>query len=241
MTDADDIANLDELLKRLRTVDRHHRVFGSEKHLYRLGPVLAEAELKAFETTHQVKLPDDYRQFLATVGNGGAGPFYGLEPLGAFSRDLSKAFPFTSATDQLTDEELALLSDRDDYPGILEFCDQGCAIYAYLVVNGPSFGTIWNGREDFFPTHLSFSNWYRSWLERALTTLGNERLISRIRLGMSRSDVLAEIGGDWHEREAPGRPTRYFEASDIPAQLELDERDVVVKISPWSFITARPD
>lgn len=57
---------------------------------------------------------------------------------------------------------------------------------------------------------------------------------------MSRSDVLAEIGGDWHEREATGCPTRYFEASDIPAQLELDERDVVVKINPWSFITARP-
>ena len=33
---------------------------------------------------------------------------------------------------------------------------------------------------------------------------------------------------------------RYFEADDIPAQLELDEKDVVIKIQPWPFIVARP-
>jgi hypothetical protein len=50
----------------------------------------------------------------------------------------------------------------------------------------------------------------------------------RLRVGMSRADVLAEVGGDWQARPALGRPVRYFEP-DIPAQLELDERDVVIK------------
>jgi len=236
----DDIEQLNELLRQLRAADRRRRVFGSDHHRYRLGPVLSEGELAAFESAHRVALPEDYRLFLQVVGNGGAGPFYGLEPLGSFGRDLSKPFPFTHATEQLAESEREQLLDRDDHGGVLEFCHQGCAIYSYLVVNGPTFGTIWDGCEDFFPTGLSFAGWYRSWLERALLVLGNERLVSRLRVGMSRTDVLAEVGGDWQARQALGRPIRYLEAADIPAQLELDERDVVVKVSPWPFITATP-
>jgi hypothetical protein len=118
----------------------------------------------------------------------------------------------------------------------LEFCHQGCAFYSYLMVNGAAYGTIWDGFEEFRPTGLTFCIWYRRWLERALRTLANERLVARLRVGMSLADVLAEVGGEWHARPAVGRPVRYFETSDIPAQLELDERDVVVKVKPWLFI-----
>ncbi|HEY7154669.1 MAG TPA: SMI1/KNR4 family protein [Gemmataceae bacterium] len=240
MTNIDDTTALGNMLRRLRAADLGFRVFGSEHHRYRLGPQLSEGELAAFESANGVRLPEDYRRFLTVVGNGGAGPFYGLEPLGTFGRDLTKPFPFVAATNTLTDEELDRLPDRDEYPGVLEFCHQGCAIYSYLVVNGPTYGTIWDGREDFYPIGLTFGVWYRRWLERALLALDNDRLVRRLRVGMTRADVLAEVGGDWQARPALGRPVRYFEAADIPAQLELDERDVVVKVSPWSFITARP-
>ncbi len=232
----DDTVALGGLLAQLRTADAKFRVFGSEQHRYRLGPTLSEAELVAFESANGVLLPEDYRRFLAAVGNGGAGPFYGLEPLGAFGRDLSRPFPFIAATDTLTDEE----PDRDEFPGVLEFCHQGCAIYSYLVVNGPTYGTLWDGQEDFYPTGLTFGLWYRRWVERALLALDNERLVPRLRVGMSRADVLAEVCGEWAARPALGRPVWYFEAADIPAQLELDERDVVIKITPWSFISASP-
>ncbi len=198
--------------------------------------MLAEAELVAFESANGVRLPEDYRRFVAEIGNGGAGPYYGLETLGNFGRNLSRPFPFVAPTDTLTDEERNRLPDRDEYPGVLEFCHQGCAIYAYLVVSGPSYGTIWNGREDFHPTGLSFGVWYRQWLERALRRLDNERLVSRLRVGMTRAEVLAEVGGDWRARPARHRLVRYFEAADIPAQLELDEWDVVVKVTPWPFM-----
>jgi hypothetical protein len=229
------------MLGRLRAVDGGFRVFGSKQHRYRVGPTLSEAELAAFESANRATLPDDYRRFLSVVGNGGAGPFYGLEPLGTFGRDLSRPFPFVGATDTLTDEGLDRLRDRDEYPGVLEFCHQGCAIYSCLVVNGPTFGTIWEGREHFYPTGMEFGVWYRRWLERALRALENERLVPLLRVGMTLAEVLAEVGGDWKARPALYRPVWYFESPDIPAQLELNERDVVIKVRPWPFITARPD
>src|SRR5688572_5955662 len=140
-----DIADLRRLLDQLRGADRRRRVFGSKQHGYRLGRTLTEAELAAFEASHSITLPQDYHIFLATIGNGGAGPFYGLEPLDSFRRDLSRPFQFTRATDQFTPAELDSFGDRDAYPGILEFCHQGCAIYSYLVVSGPTYGTIWEG------------------------------------------------------------------------------------------------
>lgn len=236
----DDIAPLGDMLRRLQVADIGFRVFGSEQHRYRLGPTLSEAELAAFESGNGIRLPEDYRQFLSAVGNGGAGPFYGLEPLDTFGRDLSRPFPLIKATDTLTDEELDQLPDRGEYPGILEFCHQGCGIFSYLVVNGLAYGTIWEGREDFYPTGLAFGVWYWRWLERALLALDNERLVPRLRVGMSRADVIAEIGGEWEARPALGRLVWYFESADFPAQLELDERDVVIKVTPWSFISARP-
>lgn len=232
-------SDLAELIQRLRIADRQFRVFGSKEHRYRLGKVLSAESLASFESAKQVKLPDDYRNFLATVGNGCAGPFYGLEPLEkAAYRDLSKPFRLTQATDEFADEECESFGDRDEYPGILEFCHQGCAIYSYLVVNGPTYGTIWDGREDFYPTGLTFAAWYREWAERAIRSLENEKLVPLIRVGMSKAEVLSRVGGDWRERDV--RFACFFEASEIPAQLELDQHGVVTKINPWPFISASP-
>ena len=74
-----------ELLERLRGLarsDRQRRVFGSASHDYQLNPPLAVAVLEAFEQDHQIRLPEDYRYFMTQVGNGGAGPAYGLFPFG---------------------------------------------------------------------------------------------------------------------------------------------------------------
>lgn len=58
------------------------RVFGADVHGFRLNPPLPEVDVMAFENTHNVSLPHDFSQFLTKVGNGGAGPFYGVFPLG---------------------------------------------------------------------------------------------------------------------------------------------------------------
>jgi hypothetical protein len=77
---------LDEL-KHLRRKDPRLRLFGSANHQYRLNPPLDEAEVEAFERQHGISLPEDYRCFTTEIGNGGAGPNYGLFPLGKNGED----------------------------------------------------------------------------------------------------------------------------------------------------------
>lgn len=79
------MANLDAKYVResLRILaDRGVDVFGASVHRYQLNPALAEAAVSNFERLHAVTLPSEYRDFITQIGDGGAGPFYGVFPLG---------------------------------------------------------------------------------------------------------------------------------------------------------------
>src|SRR5690242_11984863 len=66
----------------LRTHDPELSLFGAMGHQYQLHPPLAKSHVQAFERQHGICLPDDYRCFITTAGNGGAGPYYGVFRLG---------------------------------------------------------------------------------------------------------------------------------------------------------------
>src|SRR5262245_23361595 len=104
-------------LQRLRTAKRSPKVFGAELHGFALHPPLTEAAVRKFESKHRIRLPEDYRGFLIELGNGGAGPFWGVFKLGemddchAFKKwregdlmvgVLSQPFPHTAAWNDLT-------------------------------------------------------------------------------------------------------------------------------------------
>jgi hypothetical protein len=76
-------------LARLRVLDPDLQQLGALEHEYKLHPPLSEQALAAFEQEHRLTLPNEYRRFLAQVGNGGAGPYYGLVPLAAWRPELS--------------------------------------------------------------------------------------------------------------------------------------------------------
>lgn len=104
----------------LRESDKDLTLFGADTHKYELYPPLLTEKLRQFEKANGVELPEQYFQFLTEVGNGGAGPFYGLLPIETGHilfyddseaaahtfYDLSKSFPYTepwNVTDELTE------------------------------------------------------------------------------------------------------------------------------------------
>ena len=145
--------------------------FGWEAHRFRLNPPAPEAEVKAFETEHSVSLPADYRHFLTHIGNGGAGPTYGVFPLGMMDGPfgfhrwrevedglvgvLSQPFPLEAGWNDLTgkpspgDDEEAFEQFDNRYwswtlvNGAIPICHTGCAVRIFLVVTGSQAGSLW--------------------------------------------------------------------------------------------------
>lgn len=70
------------LVARLRAADPGRSIFGANDHHFEFNEPIKEGKLIAWEREHQVELPAEYRAYLLGLGNGGAGPYYGVFPLG---------------------------------------------------------------------------------------------------------------------------------------------------------------
>ncbi|MBT2445432.1 SMI1/KNR4 family protein [Streptomyces sp. ISL-36] len=155
---------------------------GSRTHGYELAPPLPEAEIRAFEEAHGIDLPAEYRSFVASVGNGPAGPCHGLMPLTAprpeadgesavddeWEEDrlpgrLAEPFPLTEPLPG------PIMTPADALTrGTLMLAEQGCGMFVRLVLNGPHAGEIWQLDPDwggFVPMSPEFRTWYTDWLE----------------------------------------------------------------------------
>jgi hypothetical protein len=113
-----EIAAIRDGLRRLREATVPLNVFGAQAHGFVMHPPLSEQVLRDFEARHRVTLPPEYRGFLIKVGNGGAGPAYGLFKLGEMDDDfghkpwtedggfvgvLSQPFPHTGPWNDLSE------------------------------------------------------------------------------------------------------------------------------------------
>jgi len=160
---------LDRILKKvdyLKCLDKEYTVFGAQKHQYLFGKPLAEDVIIDFEKKYNVKLPWDYKLFMMEAGNGGAGPFYGIEPLEKclfsdldhpdekYELDPSVPFPHRDAWnidfdwDQEGDEDRENFEtdyyDSKHITGAIRICNFGCAHFINLVVNGEEYSQVWS-------------------------------------------------------------------------------------------------
>src|SRR5215470_8995398 len=69
-------------IEALRERDSTFQLFGALRHRYELNPQLNELEVAEFEQQRSIRLPEAYRHFVLNVGDGGAGPYYGVFRLG---------------------------------------------------------------------------------------------------------------------------------------------------------------
>lgn len=84
-----DRPTITRLLSELERRDRQRLAFGSAKHDYKLNAPVRVSTVDEFEARHGITLPGDYRRFITEIGNGGAGPYYGLFPFGELEDGLS--------------------------------------------------------------------------------------------------------------------------------------------------------
>ncbi len=205
-----DMTILEEKLAYLRInedfskTDNPHTYFSS-KYRYQLGPCLEESTIRSIEQQHRLIIPDDYRRFLMEVGNGGAGPVWGLfhleESIQRAYADTPDFFeqPFPHIVAWEEPDEVCGTENNEYATGSLPICNFGCAIKFILILIGPEQGNIWlddratcNGiapltkvdGEIYWPyyetalssgTHVDFYTWYNTWLDKEISGL-NSRL-----------------------------------------------------------------
>jgi hypothetical protein len=120
-------------------------------------PPLSEEQLAAYEAEHGLRLPADYRAFLRHVGNGGAGPAYGMFGL---------TRPFDLTVMELNGPPVPAGECR-----AVALANHGCGMEWELVVRGPHAGQTCFWTEDgveFADPPCTFLEWYEAWLSDEL-------------------------------------------------------------------------
>ena len=179
--------NIQQQLEKLRALDSNESIFGSNTHHYQLNPTLSQNEIEHFEQQHNIVLPKDYKDFLLTIGNGGAGPNYGLFKLNEFFTGrhygsdinipdtfLSTPFPFSQKRPYFYTDESDETLVKELF-GSITLSHEGCGYYNMLIVTGDAAGTVWidaccsdGGMHLIFD---NFTDWYLNWLERSIAEL----------------------------------------------------------------------
>lgn len=180
-------------LEKAMRKDTAFLVFGASSHKYKVYEVLTAKELADWQEKNQVTLPEPYAQFLTKVGNGGAGPYYGIYSIEkATSYTERNAFTTKCVLHpRMTKEKWnhliePLISDEDisdpEYDaardrvmgGMLCIGTQGCEYDMYLVLEGKHRGEIVY-TADFYPDHPfffvyedNFLDWYERWLDEII-------------------------------------------------------------------------
>jgi hypothetical protein len=154
-------------LGRLKSSDFRRSVFGARSHNYQLNAALSDQAVADFERVHGVSLPEDYREFLVRIADGGAGPAYGVHTLAkAFENPWVPLGPLAAP--------FALESDQQgaNYDGCLMVSQRGCGGWTFLIVSGPQRGEVWYDDtvvdQGWARAAESFVAWYERWLESSL-------------------------------------------------------------------------
>ena len=170
-------------LRRLGRAARRSLPGLRDGHGFELRAPLSERTVRDYERRHGVTLPDQYRRFVTEVGDGGAGPNYGLFRLrDVFEEpwlgrgDPTKPFRHTHAWNlpRAKQRERAYWHPRW-LDGAVPISHHGCGYLDWLVVNGPFAGTLWYDAREHLGglvplfhrrARLVFDVWYLEWLDR---------------------------------------------------------------------------
>ena len=197
---SDQIERIKLKLPIARRRDRNFKVFGAESHKYKIKKPATLQNVKAFESKYSLTLPPSFRAFVLEVGNGGvsyansgAGPHYGIYPLGKYANDLGinpkKLNQNCILEPNLTDDQWKELNrkieENDDisdeeyeierskiFGGVLPIGSQGCTYIHAIILNGKYRDKVVNLDIDWqkpkFTHENNFLDWYERWLDEVI-------------------------------------------------------------------------
>ena len=188
------ITRIREKLQKLRDNGwkRYQDQLGVKQHQFQMEPLASEEYLASFERQHGIRLPEGYRCFLKAIGNGGAGPFYGIYSLDrwkdAFYFEIGHPKDFLARPCHLSlskwerdrdwKEKLGFTEDTPDevlWQGTITLASQGCTYYALLVISGELRDRVIymdeSGQAPIIISDNSFLDWYERWLDETLEEL----------------------------------------------------------------------
>lgn len=204
------VRRIRDLLEQARAKDSSLEAFGAHSHQYKLAAPASEAKIKKFEERFGFRLPEEYREFLLRMGDGGAGPYYGLYGLEKLKNELSDNSDYPVLEEmilypKMSDEDWDRAADPEGrrrgeevhpYAGILPIGSQGCTLMTGLALNGPYQGQVIYYDEDFcgkpfFVREKGFLAWYERWLREVIAGYNDEDLGFGFNVGGNASELMA--------------------------------------------------
>ena len=227
----EDVATrLREKLERLAALDRTRQVGGASRHRYRLGDPAAPGDITLATKRLGVVLPDQVVQFYVRVGNGGAGPYFGLRPLAKIeSLRCGDPYPGLETFHRIAEEEGEPLDEegyfevpRETICGLLAIADIGCG-HELCVVATPGESELDAGQvvtvslDGCIAEHgRGFLEEYEGWLDHNLNSF--EEIERLIRSDLSMEEIYQHMVD--HFRRYDGRDL-VVSRLGIPKPVEL--------------------
>jgi hypothetical protein len=180
-----------EKLERLQSIDRQYQAFGAEEHLYMLYPCIPDEVIAEIEEEINIVLPLELRRFYVEVGNGVAGPDYGLSSIYGL-RGIRADEPYVDV------EILKQKSDRnylleEDLTGLVSVVAQGCGHEVCLITSGEKVGKVVYVSGDGYVTETdrNLIDVYQEWLDTELDKF--ETVETMMRAGASYDEIDEQI------------------------------------------------
>lgn len=174
--DSTDWVPVVEKLHRLRDLDRGCTVFGAQRHRYELKPTVSERQVVAFEKKINVAVPPGLRAFYTTIGDGGAGPFYGLYGMSELNRrSPAKPYPGITSLRALGAQKKAQPAKMiqaniapSRLTGLLAVLTAGCGIYSAVVCTGDVGRIVHFDDDGISETDDTLVDLYLEWLDKEI-------------------------------------------------------------------------
>jgi hypothetical protein len=195
-------------IEQLAALDKQRQVFGASNHDYHLYNTLTEDDIATFEDWLGARFPEELRAFYREVGNGVAGPHYGL--LEAHSvRGYRPAEPYTEAAtlrgmsgdgSESTSEYFEI--SHDQITGLIVTIEAGCGHEICLVTTGARAGEVVHVSLEGYvqETGENLVQTYNEWLDRELGKF--DLVVGLMRSGATLEEINAAVNEKYESYDA---------------------------------------